>query len=455
MPRVLVIDDDESFREVLLFHLREDGIEADGAAGGAQGLSRFDPAVHAVVLTDLKMPGMTGLEVMARVKERAPGCVVVVITAFGTVETAVEAMKAGAFDFLPKPCSRDHLRLVVRKALEHHGLRDRVRELERIVAAGEEELLVASEAMRRVVDLVDRAAATTATVLLAGESGTGKELLARRLHRRSPRSDGPFVAVNCAALPADLIESELFGHAKGAFTGAVRDRKGKFVLAAGGTLFLDEVAELPPSLQGKLLRALQERVIDVLGSETPVSVDARIVAATNRDLARAIQDGTFRADLFYRLAVVSVVVPPLRERREEILPLARRFLARHAPDPPLALSAAAEKKLLAHAWPGNVRELDNVCQRAALLADGDEVPAEGIDLADAAGGPGVPGAPGTIVLPEEGLSLTDLERDVIAQALARNGYNQAQTARYLRIPRHVLLYRIAKYGIKIPGRGDS
>ena len=451
-----MIDDDRSFREVLLFHLQEEGIEADSAENGALGLSAFDPEIHSVVVTDLKMPEMDGLTVLQRIKKQSPTTVVLVITAFGTIEKAVEAMKMGAFDFIPKPCTRDHFKLAIRKALAHHQLTRRVRELEHVVRTGGRELIYGSVAMKEAVGLIDKVGPSRATVLITGESGTGKELFAQRLHRKSPRINGPFVAINCGAIPSDLIESELFGHAKGAFTGAMRDRKGKFELADKGTLFLDEITEIPVNLQTKLLRALAEEIIDVVGKEQPIPVDVRIVAASNRDLTEAIQNGTFREDLYYRLNVVQLRIPPLRDRKQDVLLLADFFLKRFAPDRMLTLSESAGKVLTGYTWPGNVRELENLCQRIALLAqpDQDEITTEMLPpFHDVRKTEPTVLDSGSLVLPKEGLSLLDLEKRVIEQALEHNGYNQSKTAKFLRIPRHILLYRIEKYRIKIPGKG--
>jgi two-component system NtrC family response regulator len=456
-PTILLVDDDASFREVVTFHLDEEGLAVETADDGEAALERFDPARHAVVLTDLRMPRLDGMEVLRRIHSRSPTATVVVLTAFGTIEKAVEAMKAGAFDFIPKPCTRDHLKIVVRKALEHHRLHHRVDELEELVASGGQELVHTSARMAGLLELVDRTARSDATVLVTGESGTGKELVARRLHRKSARVRGPFVAVNCAAMPRDLLEAELFGHAAGAFTGATRRRRGRFELASGGTLLLDEVAEMPLDLQTKLLRALQERVIDVIGREQPLAVDVRVIAVTNRDLGAAVQDGSFRQDLFYRLNVIDLHVPPLRERREDILPLAEHFIRRFGGDRPLELSEATRRRLLQHDWPGNVRELENVCQRAALLTEDDLIEPDVLPPLEGPGGTAAPpavvaGSEQVLELPAEGISLVDLERDVIIRALEMNGFNQAQTARFLRVPRHILLYRIQKHGITMPGR---
>ena len=454
MSRLLVIDDDSSFREVMLFHLQEEQIEADSAGDGASGLKAFDPAIHHVVVTDLKMPRMDGIEVLRQIKQRSPSTVVLVISAFGTIEQAVEAMKVGAFDFIPKPCTREHFKLAVKKALAHHRLQSRVEELEQLVRTGGRELIFQSPSMKEAVGLIDKVAPSAATVLLTGESGTGKELFAQRLHRKSTRIKGPFVAVNCAAIPKELMESELFGHARGAFTGAIHSRKGKFELAHQGTLFLDEISEIPIALQTKLLRVVAEQVVDVVGKERPIQVDVRIVAATNQNLLAAIKAGTFREDLYFRLNVFQVEIPPLRKRIEDVPLLAEHFLRHFAPNRQLELVEATHKKLMEHSWPGNVRELENVCQRIALLTEEDQILPEVLPPLHAVQKDSDATDLDTeqIVLPKGGLSLVDLEKRVIVQALDKHGYNQSQTAKYLRIPRHILLYRIQKYGIKPPNK---
>ena len=452
MPRVLVIDDDSSFREVMLFHLQEEGIEADSAPDGARGLKTFDPAVHHVVVTDLKMPRMDGMAVLRKIKERSPSTVVLVISAFGTIEKAVEAMKMGAFDFIPKPCTRDHFKLAVKKALEHHRLENRVQELEHLLKSGSKEMVFRSALMAESIKLIDKMAMSNATVLITGESGTGKELFAQRLHRKSPRINSPFVAVNCGAIPKELMESELFGHAKGAFTGAMRDRKGKFELANKGTLFLDEISEISIELQTKLLRVLAEQIVDVVGKERSVPVDVRIVAATNRNLLAGIEAGTFREDLYYRLNVFQVEIPPLRKRIEDVPLLAEHFLRQYAPNRELVLADETKKKLMEYSWPGNVRELENICQRIALLTEEEEVFPDMLPPFHQAHKDAAASYLDTdqFLLPEGGLSLVDLEKNVIVQALAKNHYNQSRTAKYLRIPRHILLYRLEKYGIEQP-----
>ena len=452
MSRLLVIDDDDSFREVMLFHLQEENIEADSAVDGRSGLEIFDPALHKVVITDLKMPGIDGMEVLRQIKEKSPSTIVLVITAFGTIEKAVEAMRMGAFDFIPKPTTRDHFKLAVKKALNHHRLESRVQELEHVVRTGGKELLFESSTMAESVGLIDKVANSDATILITGESGTGKELFAQRLHRKSQRINNSFIAVNCGAIPKELMESELFGHSKGAFTGATRDRKGKFELADKGTLFLDEISEIPIELQTKLLRVLAEQIIDVVGKERPVPVDVRIVAATNRNLLDMIEAGSFREDLYYRLNVFQVEIPPLRKRIEDVSKLAEHFLRQYAPNRELSLADETKKKLMNYSWPGNVRELENICQRIALLAEEDEVTPDMLPAFHSMGKGNASTYLNTekFLLPEEGISLVDLEKNVIIQALKKNNYNQSKTAKYLRVPRHILLYRLEKYSIEIP-----
>ena len=451
MPgRILFIDDDAAGREVALFNLRKAGYEVIAAEDGAGGLSAFEASPFDLVITDLKMPGISGMEVLRKIHAGTPDVPVLVITAFGNVETAVSAMREGAYDFIGKPFHRDQLLMTVEKALDRRRLATEVRDL-RIRASGVgRDVVSVSAAMRRLLEVADRVAATIASVLITGESGTGKEVIARRIHVLSPRAEGPFVTVNCAAIPAELLESELFGHARGAFTGAVRDRAGRFRQAAGGTLFLDEVGEIPPALQGKLLRALQERVVDALGSDTPVPVDVRILAATNRDLPSRIRDGSFREDLYYRLNVVELAVPPLRERPDDIPPLVRRFVSEFAAGREITVPAAVVAELSRRPWPGNVRELKNACERMVILCRGDEVSLDDLPSAPrtANAGTAEDASASYPPLPAEGLSLVDLEKRVIERVLRLKGGNITQAAAYLRIPRHILVYRIGKYGLR-------
>ena len=440
---LLFVEDDDSGRELGLYNLRKAGYAVDGARDGAEGLRCFDPARHAMVITDLKMPGVSGLDVLREVKSRTPDTPVLVITAYGDVELAVAAMKAGAFDFIGKPFHREHLLLTIDRALERSRLREEVTLLKRQVAGVERPIVHRSATMARVLELADRVARSAAPVLITGESGTGKELIARRIHARSPRAAGPFVALSCAAIPGELLESELFGHTRGAFTGALRQRPGRFRQADGGTLFLDEVAELSLPLQGKLLRVLQEHVVDAVGGDAPVPVDVRVIAATNKD------PGEMRSDLLYRLRVVEITLPPLRERRDDIPVLAHHFVARLAGGRDLEVPEAVLSDLSSRPWPGNVRELENACERAVILCDGDVLHSQDLPPREAPTAPGP--APNGEWLPEfppGGLSLVDLEKRVIERVLALKRGNITQAAAYLRVPRHVLAYRMEKYGLR-------
>ncbi len=444
-PGILFIDDDATGREVAAHNLRRAGFEVELAANGADGLQRFDPARHQVVVTDLKMPGIDGMEVLRQLRTQAPNTPVLVITAYGSMEVGVAAMRAGAYDVVAKPFHREQLELTVRRAAERAALTADKRRLERLLAGVERPIIHASPQMGELLVTLDRVALRDATVLISGESGTGKELLARRVHANSARSDGPFVAVSCAALPRELLESELFGHERGSFTGATRAREGRFRRAHGGTLFLDEVGELPMELQGKLLRVLQEHTVDVVGRDTPVVVDTRVVAATNRDLRALAAEGAFREDLYYRLAVVELRVPPLRERPEDIPPLIEHFVRRASRDLPLRVPSQVLAELQRRSWPGNVRELENACERLAILAPSDELRIE--DLPPTAHADEAAGEDWLDHLPA-GLSLVDLERQAVVQALARCDGNVSAAARLLGVPRHILVYRIEKHGLR-------
>jgi two-component system NtrC family response regulator len=452
VDHILLVEDDSSACELGAYNLRKAGYEVDAVADGEAALARFEPQRHALVITDLRMPGISGMELLDQLKQRAPQVPVIVVTAYGNVEVAVEAMKQGAEDFVGKPFNREHLLLAVGRALEARSLRDEVRALRRRATGVERPVVAASVVMRRVLEVADRVADSDATVLITGETGTGKELIARRIHARSARAEAPFVAVSCAAVPAELLESELFGHTRGAFTGAVRARAGRFRKADRGTLFLDEVAELPLPLQSKLLRVLQERVVDVLGSDTPAPIDVRVVAATNQDLEQRVDRGAFRKDLLYRLNVVEVRVPPLRERLEEVEPLARYFVEQLARGRELGFPASLAQEMRVRRWPGNVRQLANACERLVLLCRGDtlsadDLPPRATDQPSAEPPLDSAAPEDWPPLPEQGLSLVDLEKRVIQRVLQLKGGNVTQSAAYLGLPRHVLAYRMAKYGI--------
>ncbi len=447
--KILIIDDDASLRRVLEYNLQEEGYEVLAASSGEEGLELFAQASPDLVVTDMKMSGMDGLSVLRAVREQSPDTLVIIITAFGKVDVAVEAMKAGAFDYILKPFGRDALKLTVGKALKFLGLSEENRRLKSELSERTDfrTIIGSSTQMEKVFDMVRKVADTEAAVLVTGESGTGKELVARAIHANSSRRDGPFVAINCAAIPRDLLESELFGHVRGAFTGAVRDKAGKFQIAEGGTLFLDEVGELLPELQPKLLRVLQEREVEAVGSSKARKVDVRVVAATNLEIEKAVADGSFREDLYYRLAVIEIHLPPLRERLEDIPLLVRYFCSKHGGEG-VAFGRAAIDALAAYPWPGNVRELENTVERLLIMRNG-----ETVDIGDLPGKFLQPRErrASIVKLPDEGYSLEALEREIVVESLERNSWNQTAAARFLRIPRHVLLYRMEKYGIVLPG----
>lgn len=450
--RILVIDDDKSFRRVLEYNLQEEGYDVISASSGEEGIALFAEQPSDLVITDMKMTGMSGLDVLSAVKKESPSALVIIITAFGTVDKAVEAMKLGAYDYITKPVNRDELKLVVQKALELNSLSSENRNLrERLENRDEfKQIVGTSEVMAEIFSLVRKVADTEASILITGESGTGKELIARAIHEQSSRRASRFVAVNCAAIPGDLLESELFGHVKGAFTGAIRDQQGKFQQADGGTIFLDEISELPLTMQPKLLRVLQEKEIEPVGAGRIQKIDVRIVAATNLDIEEAVTTGRFRNDLYYRLAVIPIHLPPLRQRKEDI-PLLLRHIAAKAGSLEVVFTKEALNALTGYYWPGNVRELENVITRILILRRGDVVGIE--DLPERILSERKPAGPAPVInLPPEGYSLEKLERDIVVEALERNNWNKSAAAAFLQIPRHVLLYRLEKYGIDGPAK---
>jgi len=446
--KILIIDDDTSLRRVLEYNLQEEGYEVQAAVSGEEGLYLFGQSQPDLVITDMKMSGMDGLMVLKSIKERSPEALVIIITAFGTVDVAVEAMKTGAYDYITKPFNRDELKLTVKKAIQFSGLAEENRRLKSELSdkADFRTIVGSSKEMEKVFDVIRKVADTEASVLITGESGTGKELVARSIHANSSRRDAPFVAINCAAIPRDLLESELFGHVKGAFTGAVRDKIGKFQVAEGGTLFLDEVGELPLELQPKLLRALQEKEVEPVGGTKVQKLDVRVVSATNLKIDKAIADGTFREDLYYRLSVIPMHLPPLRERRKDIPLLIKYFCSKHGSDK-ITFAKDVLETLVMYPWPGNVRELENTVERLLIMRNSDVISLSELPeklLANGVSGNAI------IKLPDEGYSLEQLEREIVVEALERNAWNQAAAARFLRIPRHTLIYRLEKYGIAVP-----
>jgi two-component system response regulator PilR (NtrC family) len=451
--RLLIVDDEQSMREWLSIALSQDGFEVESAGSGEEGLKVLERTPVDLALVDLRMPGMDGLETLRRIKQLDEGISVVIMTAYATAETAVQALKEGAYDYIIKPFKVDELRHLLQKALEERRLRGENLRLRREIELRYHfgNLIGKSPKMQEVFSTIGRLGDSKATVLVTGESGTGKELVAKAVHFNSNRKDRAFVTVNCGAIPQELMESELFGHVKGAFTGAVAAKQGLFEVADGGTLFLDEVSELPLHLQVKLLRVLEDPEIRPVGGVKPVRVDVRIVAATNRDLPQAIAARTFREDLFYRLNVISLHIQPLRERREDIPLLVSHFLQKFAGsgNPPKLISPDALAALERFPWPGNVRELENVIERAVTLEAGPVLRVE--SLPDSVQGPQTPDFGGGIVLPDEGLDLDELmeriERDLLRQALRRAEGIQNRAAQLLRTSFRSFRYRLQKYGL--------
>jgi len=443
MARVLVVDDEEGIRSFVAECLELDGHTVDRAADGAQALERVRERAFDLVITDLRMPVLDGLALLKTVRAEQPEVEFIVLTAHGNVETAVDAMRHGAFDYVQKPVSSPaELRLLAARALERRAAHD-ARQRAAAAAAERPQLGYGDPVMMPVVAAIDKVAATDATVLLVGESGTGKEVAARAVHDKSGRASGPFVAVNCATLSANLLESELFGHEKGAFTGAVARKRGKVELAHGGTFFLDEIGELDAGLQAKLLRVVQERMFERVGGTQSIEVDVRWIAATNRDVRAMVADGRFRDDLYHRLAVFPIRLPPLRERPADIIPLATVLLSRIGGDlgrPGLALTAAAARHLRGALWPGNVRELANVLERAAILADGDSIDDAHLLVDPLAGG-------GAAAREPESVRMEDIERGAIERALAAVDGNRRRAAERLGIGVRTLYEKIKRYGI--------
>jgi two-component system, NtrC family, response regulator AtoC len=453
VPRVLIVDDDDSLRESLALVLGAEGWDVTAAANADDALARLDDAAPDLVLCDLRMPGRDGLSLLPELARRRPDAPVILMSAYGTEDLALEAMRRGAYDYLAKPFQPAEVLLVLQKAYERERLRRKTALLARDVerAVGDRPIVAASAGMIEVLELIERAAEYKATVLLTGESGTGKEVLARAIHAQSPRRSESFVAVNCGAIPEALLESELFGHAKGAFTGADRARRGLFTEADGGTLFLDEIGELPLALQVKLLRVLQEEEVRPLGDAKPRQVDVRVIAATARELESEVAAGRFREDLFYRLNVLRVQVPPLRDRREDIPLLVDHFLAqfRDALGKPVrGITDEALARLVAYRWPGNVRELENVLERGMILARTDllglrELPANVVD-GEAPDGSDRPNG-GDLSLKR---ARRAAETEMIRRALRETDGNRTHAARLLGISHRALLYKIKEYEIR-------
>ena len=446
MPSILIVEDEPKMRRLLEMNLADQGFTTHAAGDAAAGLKLLNTEKIDLVVTDFKLPGMNGLEFLQAIKRANAAMPVVIMTAYGSVESAVEAMKFGASDYVLKPFSLAEMVLVVRKELDARNLREENRSLREALGRRYEygNVIANSGKMQEVLALVERVAPTNSTVLLGGESGVGKDLIARAIHEHSSRPSGPFLKINSTAIPENLLESELFGYEKGAFSGAISAKPGKFELADKGTLFLDEIGDVPPAIQVKLLRVIQEREFERLGGTKTLKVDVRLIAATNRDLRAALEEGTFRQDLYYRLNVVAIDVPPLRDHKEDIPALANLFLQRFAQASAkniTGFSPDALALLTQFHWPGNVRELENVIERAVTFAKGPLLSAADIHLDQAR-----PSASASAVLPE-GMTLDQWEQEIIREALRRASGNKSQAARSLGLSRNALRYRLSQMGL--------
>ncbi|HEX5423776.1 MAG TPA: sigma-54 dependent transcriptional regulator [Candidatus Acidoferrales bacterium] len=447
-PAILVVEDEAKMRRLLELQLADEGFVAQTAPDGETGLQMLSKQPYDLVVTDFKLPGMNGLEFLQSAKRIDAHCPVVIMTAYGTVESAVEAMKAGASDYVLKPFSLAELVLVIRKELDSQKLRDENRSLREALGLKYkyDNIIAQSEKMQAVLRLAERVAPTNATVLIGGESGVGKDLIARAIHQHSQRASGPFIKINSTAIPETLLESELFGYEKGAFSGATTSKPGKFELADKGTLFLDEIGDIPAAIQVKLLRVLQEREFERLGGTKTLKVDVRLIAATNRDLRAALEEGTFREDLYYRLNVVAIDIPPLREHKEDIPGLVDFFLQKYAKEmgkPAPKISSQALELLVDFHWPGNIRELENIIQRAVTLSESTTIEPADIHLDVAAP---KANAAGNHFLPP-GMTLDQWEEQAIREALHRANGNKSQAARLLGLTRNALRYRLSQMGV--------
>jgi DNA-binding NtrC family response regulator len=451
MKKILVAEDEPTLREGIATAFRDRGWQVEEAADGEAAIATLEQEVYDVLVTDYKMPGSSGLEVVKRCKMLNESTVALMMTAFGTVESAVDAMKAGTFDYVLKPFDLEELEMKVERALEHRRLLSRLQAYDREVLLPKFENIVGeSPQMQEVFRTIEKVARSNATILILGETGVGKELVAEALHRNSSRAEGPFVKMNCAALHENLLESELFGHERGSFTGADRQRLGRFELANEGTLFLDEVGSMTLSTQTKVLRILQEREFERLGGSRTVKVDVRLIAATNANLEEAIVRGAFRQDLFYRINVVNITVPPLRERKQDLVPLSRYFIDRFSAELKKAvkgMAPSAVRALQRHTWPGNIRELENTIERAVLMCDSDSITSDDLNL--------YPEQSSNVTslnlrLPPTGIDLDELEKQAILEALRINNWVQKEAARFLGISSRVMNYKVAKYEIKNP-----
>jgi two-component system, NtrC family, response regulator AtoC len=455
MARLLVADDHDALRRGLVRGLTDAGHEVEEASNGNSAIERLHETNFDVVLSDLKMGGSDGLDVLRTARALHPETAVILMTAFGSVNTAVEAMKSGAFDYVQKPFEIEEMEVKIEKALEVRRLKH---ELDYLRGTQQESyefdrIIGSSDALQRVLDIVRKVAKSNTTVLIRGETGTGKELIAGAIHHNSLRTSRNFVKVNCAALQENLLESELFGHERGAFTGADKQRIGRFEQADGGTLFLDEIGDMSPSTQAKILRVLQEHEFERLGGTRTLRVDVRLITATNRDLSNMVQTGQFREDLYYRLNVVSIEMPPLRDRKDDIVPLANAFIRRFSGELKKkmdGLDADAQKTLMRYNWPGNIRELENTIERAMLLAEGRLIAAADLRIGDAPSVGSVREQVGIVKIPPTGIPLEDIERHALVEALRMSNWVQKDAAELLAISPRVMNYKIKTLGIEFP-----
>jgi len=459
MRSILVVDDEKSMREFLAILLGKEGYRVKTAENADQCLKWIEKEIFSLVISDIKMPGMNGIQLLERIHAVSPDTQVLIITAFGSTDSAVEAMKKGAIDYVVKPFKVDEIKIIIQNALEKKRLEQENTLLRQELYAinGLEEIIGKSPAMKSVFEIIRKTASSRSNILITGESGTGKELIARAIHRLSRRKEKPFVTVNCGALPENLLESELFGHQKGAFTGAAENKKGLFEAADGGTLLLDEIGEMNPSMQVKLLRVLQDQEFRRIGGIDNIRVDVRIIAATNRDLEKIVHEKRFREDLYYRLNVIPIEAPPLRERREDIPLLVGHFLKKYSPDKTMGITQECMDLLIRQEWKGNVRELENVIERAVVMTQGRQITLESLPRRIVSGHE--ENLPDFVHMPSEGLDfdriITDMEKSLLLKALEKSGWVKKEAARILNMSFRSFRYKLSKYEIGSRGKGKE